>query len=82
MNKLIGYFEDFSDTPKYDPGLDVNCLICMKPLSLPLKTISVTKIKDLRSYFFRVHKNCWESLSEKEQKNYESSIIDYVERPE
>lgn len=79
MNKLIGYFEDFSNTPKYDPGLDVGCLICMKPLSPPVRTVSVMKMKALKSYFFRTHKSCWESLNEKEQKMYEASIIESKE---
>ena len=80
MNKLFGYFETAeSQFPDYDPGLDVECIICFKKLSAPLNTISLYNPKDPRSYFYRTHKNCYESATPEEITAYESTLIDNLD---
>ena len=75
---LIGRFDDTSDTPTFDPGLNVPCVVCAKQLSRPMKSISLMAEGGSSSYFFRVHKECWENLDDREQWLIESSIIDSV----
>ena len=80
-NQLLGYFDDPSqEEPKYDPGINVPCLICFKPLDYPnkkIKTISVLAYFDHadRSYFYRCHKECYELLSEEEKGEIDTSIM-------
>lgn len=78
MNRLIGYFDSPEQkTPKHDPGLNVECLVCMKILSRPVVTISLMLNSPRnRSCFFRAHKTCWDGLSVEEQAQYEGGIID------
>lgn len=76
-NKLFGYFDSaVSDKATYDPGLGVDCLFCSKPLSKPMKTTSIMKDGDSKSYFYRTHKDCYDSASEEDITLYESSLID------
>jgi hypothetical protein len=78
MREFIGYFDGTGITPAYDPDPATSpCLVCMKPLrSQPVCTLSMRPTGHNKSYFFRVHKSCWGALSEKEQNNYESSVVD------
>jgi hypothetical protein len=57
---LFGYFTDAAQPePAYDPGLEVPCPVCCKPLSLaPVRTYSVMLDAGTRSYFFRTHQAC------------------------
>jgi hypothetical protein len=74
---VFGYYDDpCSDTPAHDPGMDGKCAACGKALDRPVVTISVARLKGDRSYFFRSHKACWESLSEEDQGLIESVAID------
>ena len=80
-NKSIGYF----DSPElkeaaYDPGIEgVNCLVCMKPLALPVVTISVMAYyRRGYSFFYRLHKACDLALTDKERNLYDSTIIDHL----
>jgi hypothetical protein len=74
---IFGYYENPTDEkPAHDPGLNTICVICAKPLSVPLKTISLMKDKDTKSYFYRCHKECYERLSELDINLIESSLID------
>lgn len=76
MNPLIGYYDDPSQaTPTYNPGLNVPCVICFKPLSAPMKTISLMMPGDHRSYFYRAHKACYEALPEAEIADLEWSMM-------
>ena len=79
--QYIGWFADAGETPEYDPKEKGSCPVCAKivgrhSLENPLKTISIMKVGDSRSFFFRTHKPCWESVDENEQNTIESSIID------
>lgn len=79
--QYIGWFTDTGETPEHDPKEKGLCPVCAKlvgrhSLENPLKTISLMKAGDSRSFFFRAHKHCWESISEDEQNAIESSIID------
>lgn len=76
---LFGYFKGTSQTPEYDPGLEVPCIFCQKKLSKPIKTISLISMdthKRDRSFFYRCHKECYEKLSPNEIALYESALID------
>lgn len=76
---LFGFFNDASDTPAYDPGLSVVCLYCRITLSRPLKTISLAVPGDSKSYFYRVHKNCYEQMElNGETEHYEGILIDNI----
>jgi hypothetical protein len=75
---VFGYFDDpYSSIPGHDPGMDGKCAACGRTLSRPVATISIARWKGDRSYFFRAHKTCWESLSEEEQGLIESIAIDH-----
>lgn len=78
-NKTIyGYFSAIEqDKPAFDPGLDVNCPFCNKGLSMPIKTISFAPIIDKNlSYFYRAHKNCYETAKPEQIQAIESLCID------
>lgn len=76
---LFGFFNDTSDTPAYDPGLNVPCLYCRATLSRPLKTISLLIPGDSKSYFYRMHKNCFEQMElNNETEHYEGLLIDNI----
>lgn len=70
-----GYFDHPSQTePEFDPGLDIDCPVCHRPLrDEPIQTISIMLAKldideanqsvailgkDTRSHFYRIHKDC------------------------
>jgi len=77
---IFGYFEDKSEKPVHDPGLKTICAVCAKNLRKPLQTISLMPFnKRNRSYFFRVHKKCWEEASKREKMLIESSLVDNLE---
>lgn len=81
----FGYFDKpGQDAPAFDPGLNVECPVCQLALSRPMKTISLMLDdenlggRDTRSYFYRVHKQCYEGLNAEEETALDSTIIDAV----
>lgn len=79
----VGYFDQPGQVaPAFDPGLDAQCLACWKPLrGQPRVTISLMWEEwRERSYFFRVHKACWETMSLGERQQYEESILEAERR--
>lgn len=72
---MFGYFDDpHSESPDYDPGLDVDCPVCERSIRKgDVKTVSFMAPGDGRSYFYRIHKDC--ATPEREQE-IESLIID------
>ncbi|MGB8644019.1 MAG: hypothetical protein WCF84_02190 [Anaerolineae bacterium] len=76
---VYGYFDDpFASAPAYDPGLAVDCPVCDRRLTRPLKTISLLAEGDTRSYFYRVHAPCYDALSSAQRVELDSVIIDFV----
>lgn len=74
-----GHFTDAAQTrPSYDPGLDIECPVCGKRLSPPLKTISLMLPGDERSYFYRTHKGCYDGLSEEGRTRVDGLLIDAI----
>lgn len=75
---VVGWFDDVSATPAFDPGLGIPCPVCDELLSAyPRTTISLMPWPDKgRSYFFRAHKSCWENCSVAQQTEIEGQIID------
>jgi hypothetical protein len=74
---IFGWFDDWKQTiPAHDPGLNGNCLICGKKLSRPLKTISLLKDGDSKSYFYRCHEACYDNTGSEDVAFIESSLID------
>ena len=56
---FIGYFDDpLSDRPAFDPGLDINCPVCLEKLAAPMRTHSLMLNGAHRSYFYRTHRDC------------------------
>lgn len=76
----VGYFDDAAQTaPTFDPGLDVPCPVCRKPLNTaPLRTISLCyqslEFRD-RSYFYRLHSRCADQLTLKEEQHLDSIAL-------
>lgn len=64
---FVGYFDDASQTPAYEPGR-APCLICGIPWDDgDVRTISVMNEDGVRSYYFRVHQTCGDAQSEEEE---------------
>lgn len=77
MERIYGYFSDVNQSiPEFEPGLSVKCPICHKRLSSPLITISLMVENDSRSYFYRTHTGCYDSLTPTQQQNVDGLIID------
>lgn len=77
MTVALGYFDSpYQKQPSHDPGTDVACPVCNKTLSGRLKTISLMRADDERSYLFRVHAECWEAAGSEQREIIEGSIID------
>jgi len=77
--ELVGYFNHYNNKkPTYNPPKI--CLLCCEPIKFSFenecKTISLMAEKGNRSYFYRVHKDCYEKATPDEIQLYESSIID------
>ena len=74
-----GYFTDAAQTqPAFDPGLEVPCPVCGEHLSPPLKTISLMLEGDARSYFYRTHKSCYESLGMERRGALDGLLVDAI----
>lgn len=80
---IFGWFDSGNaEVPAHDPGLGTICLICGEGLRNPIKTISLMKDGDDKSYFYRTHKYCYENLSSDEVCKLESSLIDQPNKKE
>lgn len=81
---LFGYFDSPEQTtPAYDPGVEIDCPLCSKPLDLSnMVTISLMRQDriDNRSYFYRLHKTCREWATDDEILDIESMVIDQPDR--
>lgn len=80
MSGQFGYYTDPEQTePVHDPGIAINCLGCHKTLTEgPLVTISLLVVGDTRSYFYRLHKACEESMTDEQKQSIDSIIVDAV----
>jgi hypothetical protein len=90
VNKAtFGYFSSPEQTvPEYDPGMDINCLVCGQPLrSAPVRTVSLLLVGDDpqdrsqwddRCYFYRLHQHCDNALTPEQEAALDSVIIDAV----
>lgn len=80
MANIYGYFTDAQQSePAHDPGLDVDCPVCHKRLSRPIKTISVMLAQEKRSYFYRTHKACYDALNAEEAGNLDGILMDAMD---
>lgn len=79
---IYGYYDSpTQNEPVYDPGLEVDCPSCGKPLELPMKTISLMlydRKQGDRSYFYRTHKACYDLLDETQRGALDGLIVDAV----
>ena len=75
MPSIYGYFDDDSNIPAYDPGLEIDCPICGQPLCDPMKSPSFMVPGDSRSYFYRIHKGC---ANEQAMSEIEGVIVDAI----
>ena len=83
MIGIVGWFDTpLQAAPTHDPGPYAPCPVCMDPLLGPTRLADIKCISvawaggTARSYFFRVHKACWERLSDDEKARLESSVLD------
>ena len=77
---IFGYFErPEQTTPTFDPGPSALCPFCLRALAMPVKTISLMKPGDARSYFYRAHKACYETADDRAIAEIESAQIDVGE---
>jgi len=77
-SKLIGYFDDYSNVPTYDPPLDSPCIVCGVKMQPPRVTVSVCLTRDDypdRSYFYRAHKACYNNLSPSDISDIDGAIL-------
>lgn len=81
INPFLGYYEGAEQEPTVDPGLDIDCFVCIKPLKDKRRSTTsfVASTGGARSYFFRTHKECWDNLSESDRLMYEGSFVDNLE---
>lgn len=76
---IYGYFDQADQlTPAHDPGLAVDCPVCHMPLARPVATTSLMVPGDVRSYFYRMHKACRDGLTEQQETNIDSILIDAI----
>lgn len=77
---VFGWFENASEITSHDPGRKGVCAVCAIQIGQgKVKTISlIPDAIKIRSYFFRTHSNCWNSISEDERCLIESSLIDEI----
>lgn len=83
---ILGWFVALGDEkPFSDPGMGAPCPVCAKPVRdpksttvQPIKTISFMPVAVRKSFFFRVHKACWEGISEDEQGVIEGVFVDDI----
>lgn len=79
MLPMFGYFTAPEQTePVYDPGLEVNCPACNQRLSRPMVTPSLMVPGDSRSYFYRMHKACSDSITPEQESNIDGLLIDAI----
>ena len=77
--RLFGYFNDTSDTPAYDPGLDAICIYCREKLELPVRSYSLLVPGHDKCFFYRVHRHCGEAMkAEGSCGHYDGLIIDTI----
>lgn len=69
-HQLLGYFDHAEQAvPEYDPGTNLPCPLCGSPLRAgPMRTISIMWQEGAgRSLFYRVHQDCHNALTAKEE---------------
>lgn len=78
MADIFGYFDAACQVkPAHDPGLTAPCPFCTGPVGdTGIKTISLMKPGDGRSYFYRAHKACFDEADDEEVQHVESLLID------
>ena len=78
-SQLVGYFDNYSSVPTYDPPLNCPCIICGKIMEDGTRmTVSVCMMPydhPDRSYFYRAHKACYESTPEADISEIEGAIL-------
>ena len=75
----LGYFDHPDQTtPAHDPGLEVSCPLCDEPLHLrPRRSISLMlDARRDRCYFYRAHKDCYDSTSPAVIAKLEGQFVD------
>jgi hypothetical protein len=79
---VFGWFDSPDQTtPAHDPGIGTAvCALCGNHLSVAqaLKTISLMPVGGERSYFYRVHKLCYDEATEDERASVEHALIDLL----
>lgn len=90
--RIYGYYTSAEQQqPEYDPGLCAACPICGNTLNaVDVRTISLMVPEQMysegarlfaygdRSYFYRVHRSCHESLTEAERSRVDGLLIDAI----
>ena len=78
---IFGFFDDrYQTEPSQDPGFEVDCPVCHKRIEAPMVTVSLMLVGDNRSYFYRMHKACSDSVSPELETEIDSLLMDAVGR--
>lgn len=80
MMTEYGWFERDGRQPTHDPGLVVACPVCATSLEdRPRTTVSFLVLsRPARSYFFRVHRDCWRRIDEGRRSDIEGALVDAI----
>ncbi len=77
---FIGWFDDPSQTkPVHDPPHDAKCPVCVKPITPDdVRTICLmwADRKGGKSVFYRMHRTCAVSLSDREKQVFDGMVLD------
>jgi len=78
---IFGYFDSPEQTsPAFDPGYQVSCPFCDKPLGDRSGIVATSLMRqdriDNRSYFYRSHRTCRDWATDDQKIDIESRIID------
>ena len=70
---MYGWFDSpEQEVPAYDPGPNIDCPFCKESLTCrAVTTISLCAQESSRSYFYRVHKDCYEAGTPEERQFYD-----------
>lgn len=78
---LFGFYDKAGTMIAYEPGHYCPCLYCRKPLCAPVKTISLMVPGNNRSYFYRLHLNCFAEMEDAgETECYEAILINSLSK--
>lgn len=76
--RYVGWFDSAEqETPAHDPLFTAPCIVCQRPMSEDdVRTVSLMWHRGSASLFYRMHRTCGESLTEREAALYDGCVLD------